>query len=214
MSAPELHLGDAETVADLTTYVGRARVLDPDGAVRLQASARTLAVWVGVLRGRGLTGEGTVLGLRVLPLAAPADLDKVVPLAAVSDRLARGLAGGTRLPVPPTTVRAGWAAVSPPRSGWQPLGGVSTTVLAQAARDGIAEVAQGVPDGAGSAAVDQLRARVWGRALPTGGGPDGLPAGVALGAHALGFLVGDTAQVLAAGRWFRLSTPAGHVLVR
>lgn len=212
MSNPPLQLDSAETLADLRTYVARARTLEDDGAVRLQASGTALATWVGVLKGRGMTGAGTVLGLRVLGLAEPAEVDEVVELRAVSDRLARMDSEHLRLAVPPVQVRTSWAAVSPPRRGWQPVGEVAVDVLRQAARDGIAEVTEGAPEGSRAAAVEQLRQRVWSRALPLHGGADGLPAGVALGGHALGFLEGESAQVLTNGRWFRVSTAAGHVL--
>lgn len=214
-AAPHLHLVDSDTVADLATYLARARTLEDDGAVRLQAHGRSLAVWVGVLKGRGVTGQGTVLGLRVLELTEALELDEVVPLSAVTDRLARMRDdGGLALAVPPVTRHTSWAAISPPRSGWAPLGEVAVDRLTQVAQDGIAEIAQGAPEGSGASAVESLRQRVWARSLPADGGADGLPAGVGLGAYALGFLVGDSARVFGAGRWFRVTTPAGHVLVR
>ena len=46
------------------TYAGRAKALDADGAIRLQAAGVVLAAWVGVLQGSGILAEGTVLGLR------------------------------------------------------------------------------------------------------------------------------------------------------
>lgn len=208
----DLQLADADTRADLSTYCARARALDGDGALRLQANGLTLAVWVGVQAAHDLSGRGTTLGLRVVALAEPADLDTVVPTAAVGDRLARE-ENQLRLGVPPQQVRAAWASVSPPRAGWRPAGSVAVTVLREAANEGIAEIAQGAPTGSGSAAVHDLRRRVWGRPLP-GERPETLPASVAFAAYALGFLVGDTAQVFTAGRWHRVSTPVGHVLCR
>lgn len=208
-----VHLLDQETRSDLSTYLSRARLLDEDGAVRLQASGRTLAVWVGVLKGRGVAGEGTVIGLRVLGLAEPATVDEVVSLSAVADRLARP-GDSTELAVPPAPVRTSWAAVSPPRAGWQPVGQVPVARLRQVADDGIAEIAVGAPDGSGGAAVERLRQRVWSRPIDTEDGADGLLSGVAFAAKGLGFLVGEQAQVFSSGRWFRVSTTGGHVLVR
>lgn len=204
-----LHLLDEETRADLTTYVARARRID-DGAVRLQATGRALAAWVGVLAGRGLAGDGTVIGLRVLPLAEAGDEDAVVPLSAVADRLARS----RDLEMPPTRMRAAWAAISAPRGGWQLIGEISVETLRTVAAEGISQISAGAPEGSGAAAVESLRHRIWGRGMSAPGGADGLPAGVAFAAEALGFLVGDSAAVHAAGRWHRVSTPAGHVLVR
>lgn len=208
-----LRLADAATRADLVTYVARARQLDGDGAMRLQAVGGALAAWVGVLDGQGLTREGTTLGLRVLPLAEPAQLDVVVPMAGLADRFAHE-PGGTTLPVPPTEVRVGWAAVSPPQGGWQLVGQLSVETLKDVATAGIAEVTAGAPEGSGAHAVEALRRAVWSRPIATSDGPDGLPSGVAFAAYTLGFAVGETAQVYAAGRWHRITTPAGHVLVR
>lgn len=211
-----LHLSDPETLADLATFTGRAATLDEDGAIRLQADGSTLAAWVGVRKGRGLLGEGTVVGLKVLPLAAAARVDTVVPLRAVLDRVARLRPRAvTAFDIPPTTVRTSWAALTPPRSGWAPLGTVPIATLLTAARAGIEEVATGTPSGAGAAAVELLQQRVWSRAVDNvTGGADGLPAGAALGIHALGFGVGVDAAVFGTARWHRVSTPVGHVLVR
>lgn len=208
---PVLRLADGPTRADLATYVARARRLEEDGAIRLQASGTTLAAWVGVVKGRGLLGEGTTVGLRVLALREPADVDVVVPLAAVADRLARS-SDATDLPLPPMTVRTSWAALSPPRSGWRPLTRVPVATLQAAADDGIRELAAATP---GPAVQQELRRQqVWSAGLALPAAADGLSAGVAFGAHVLGFLVGEQATVFAAGRWHRLTTDAGHVLVR
>ncbi|HYN30451.1 MAG TPA: hypothetical protein VES95_11400 [Dermatophilaceae bacterium] len=221
--ADELLLVDEAALADLGRYAVRARALDESGAVRLTASGLVLAAWVAVLPGTGLLGEGVVLGLRTAALAEPAELDVTVPLGAVTDRVRRP-GGGARFPVPPTTVHAPWTSLTPPRSGWRREGTVAVSVLAAAAREGIADVARGTPPGAGAAAVGALRARVWGRAVPldepvTGGtpapAPRGVPAGGAFAAYGLGFLPpSGAATVHVTGPWVRLSTPAGHVLMR
>ena len=112
-----LVLTDHDSLLDLGRYAARARALDADGAVRLQAVGSVLATWVGVLPGTGLLGTGTTLGLRTSALAEPAELDVLVPLAAVTDRVARD-GEAAILPVTPMRVNAAWAAVSPPRGGW------------------------------------------------------------------------------------------------
>lgn len=213
-----LHLLDAETVADLRTYVARAKRHDDDGAIRLQAvpagDGGVLAAWTCVLPGAGLARTGLVLGLRTLPLATVDEpLDTVVALAGLTDRFARG--AGAELPVPPTETSAAWAAVSPPRGGWEPLGTVPAGRLSTTARAGIVEVATGTPDGAGAAAVADLRGRVWGRPVH---GADSVTAGAAYGMHVLGFLGADPGDELVpvhrSGPWTRLSTPRGYVLAR
>ena len=209
-----LRFADGEALADLGTLVGRAKSVDPDGAIRLQAHGRTLAAYVGVLPGSGLLAEGAVVGLRTMPLAEESEVDATVSLAAVSDRLARrdGTPGPVLLDVPPVTVRAAWAAVAPPRSGWERVGSLAADVVNEAAREGIEEVAQGTPDQAGGHAVAALRQRVWQRSTTT---VPPFPAGGAFAAYVLGFTSpGTEVTVFAHGRWTRLSMPAGHVLVR
>lgn len=206
----ELRFPDAHGLDDLRTYVARAKAADEDGAVRLQASGTTLAAYVGVLPGRGLMGEGAVIGLRAMPLAEPAELDTTVSLASVTDRLARE--GGATLSVPPTTVSVGWAAMAPPRGGWERVGALTAEEVYAVAREGIAQVASGSPADAGGAAVTALRRHVWGRLTTT---TPPVPAGGAFAAYALGFAApGSEVTVWTHGRWTRLSTPAGHVLIR
>lgn len=206
-----LVLTDHDSLLDLGRYAARARALDADGAVRLQAVGSVLAAWVGVLPGTGLLGTGTTLGLRTSALAEPASLDVLVPLAAVTDRVAHEGEPAV-LPVPPMRVNAAWAAVSPPRGGWEPRPSISPEALQRSASEGIAEVTSGAPDGSGAAAVAALRAQVWRR--PVDGAPH-VPAALAFAAYALGFLSpGVEPTVAQNGPWTRLSTPAGHALTR
>jgi hypothetical protein len=224
---------DLQDLDDLRTYVARAKAADEDGAIRLQATGRTLAAYVGVLPGSGLMAEGVVIGLRAMPLAEPAELDVTVSLAAVTDRLARE--GGTTLDVPPATVSVAWAAMAPPRGGWERVGAITADEVCAVARQGIEEVASGAPADAGGAAVAALRKQVWGRLTNT---TPPVPAGGAFAAYVLGFVQRDGGEsdgvkgegvraegvrgegpevpvtVWAHGRWTRLSTPAGHVLIR
>jgi hypothetical protein len=214
----DLVFPDAQGLDDLRTFVSRAKAADPDGAIRLQATGHTLAAYVGVLPGSGLMAEGVVIGLRAMPLGEPAAVDATVPLAALTDRLARD--GGSTLAVPPVTVRVAWAAMAPPRGGWERVGALASDEVHAVARQGIEEVAHGAPPDAGGAAVAALRRQVWGR-LTTTSPP--VPAGGAFAAYVLGFVSGpgvgapgptSELTVWAHGRWTRLSTPAGHVLIR
>ena len=206
-----LHLADAETLADLATLVARAKAVDPEGAIRLQAHGRTLGAYVAVLPGSGLMGEGAVVGLRAMPLAEESRADVTVPLAAVTDRLARRDPAAV-LSLPPVTVRAAWAAVAPPRSGWERVGALSAEVVNAVAREGIEEIARGAPPSAGGHAVTALRRQVWQRCTTTS---PPFPAGAAFAAYVLGFTApGSEVTVFTHGRWSRLSTPVGHVLVR
>lgn len=202
-----LRLVDADSWRDLATFVARAKYLDTGGAARLVGHGDVLAVYVSPLHGGGAP---VVLGLRTYALAEPSDVDVVVELAALIDRLARPAAEPV-LAVPPVPAAGvSWAGVSPPRTGWTPIGSVPAGALAAAARNGVAEVAAGVPDVAGGPAVARLRAAVWSRPLE---GTD-VPSGAAFAADGLGFLGGEPVVVLTAGPWQRLTTPRGHVLAR
>jgi hypothetical protein len=205
----ELRFGDSDALEDLGTYVARARSLDVDGAIRLQCRGTALAAYVDVLPGHGPVMTGAIIGLRVIALAEPADVDVTVSLASVAERLAR--ARPLTFSIPPTTVRVGWAAMAPPRSGWEVVGDVTVEDLRAAAIQGIAEIARGVPPGSGAQVVAVLRQRVWARDSQT---TPPIPTGAAFAAHALGFLTQHSARVFAHGRWTRLSTASGHVLVR
>lgn len=216
-SDPVLDFADVESLQDLGTFVGRARTVSGEGSIRLQVSGTVLAAWVCVLPGRGVLGQGVVLGLRTMPLVpGSADLDVTVPLAAVSDRMARRASTGdtsTLLPVPPMQVAEKWTALTPPRSDWEPTDPISGDLLLEVARDGIAEITQGAPEGSGGLAVTALRERVWGRTVseehPT------VTAGTGLAAYSLGFVrPGQQVPAFRSGPWLRLSTPAGHILTR
>lgn len=253
----EVRLTDAFDVADLETFVSRARTADPGGAIRLAVHGSVLLVTVRLVPGSGLFGAGGVLGLRAFSVQ-PADpgesgasqvppVDVVVAADAVMDRLARmKRSGDLTLAVPPVQVVAPWAGHAPPRSGWDPVARLDVTALRAVADSGIAEIATGAGGpavggpSAGALAVDELRRRVWIRPAPDLAGG---PAGLAFGAHVLGFLPGtkasgqgqgqgqgqaqeqgqgqaqeqgqaDAPVLYRASPWWRLSTPAGHVIAR
>ena len=90
------------------------------------------------------------------------------------------------------------------------MGDLSVADLKTVAIQGIAEIAQGAPEGSGAAVVAALRQRVWARDSQT---TPPIPSGAAFAAYALGFLTQQSARVFAHGRWTRLSTATGHVLV-
>lgn len=206
-----LHFTDPRDLADLRTFATRARSID-DGAIRFQATGPVLAAYVCVLRPR-LLGEATptILGLRTVALARPAETDVTVPLSAVLDRLARAGEHDVELPLPPVTVTEPWAGVGAPRGGWEHLGTLPDAALRRSAEEGIAEVADLIPDKPGALIVNNARASVWGRELPE---TAGLPAGAAFAALTLGFLADGEQTLFRAGRWFRLSGTRGHVLAR
>ena len=209
----ELMLADAGTLADLRTFVSRARTAD-DGAIRLQGAGHVLAAYVCVMRAK-LLGEGTptILGLRTMALSAPSTLDVTVSLGSVADRLARMEGADLSLPVPPMTVNESWAGVSAPRSAWQEVTTVDAEKLIEVAKEGVREIGQIIPINPGALIVNNARAAVWGR--PMTGVEGSIPGGAAFAAYALGFLApGENATIFSSHRWLRLSTPRGHILVR
>ncbi|MFC4903815.1 hypothetical protein [Kocuria oceani] len=217
-----LPLTDPRDVADLRTFLTRARGVDPQGAVRFQARGRAVGAYVCVLEPHGLLDRTpTVLGLRTAALAREHDLDVTVPLGGVLDRMPRQGQEQAEVGLPPMDAAVSWAGIAPPLSGWTPVGAVAGDAVRETARAGIAEVARTVPTDAGAAVVDTVRSQVWSRssgwaevlAGRLGGAP--VPDGAAFAAYSLGFLrPGAEVAVAENGRWVRLSTPGGHVLTK
>lgn len=216
-----LEIADPLALKDLAAFTSLAQRLDADGAMRLHVSSSVLVVTVAPLYPHGI-GDSTplVLAMRMLRLTGPGldGLDEVVPLANLKDRFARE-ENGTELPVPPNSVLASWAGIAPPKGGWQWADSVSAVQLRRTAEVGIAEIAEGAPEGAGSHAVKALRSRVWSRAIDSSAGT-GMPGGLAFAADALRFLPGseqaadEEFAVMESAGWLRLVTPGGHLLTR
>jgi hypothetical protein len=209
-------LVDEQSAVDLQSFLNRARRLDPDGMVRLRAFGDVLAAYVAPIFAGSLMDSGpTVLGLRTSELAAPAEIDVVVPIAAVQERLAR------LIDSPETkefkvqlveTARAPWAGISPPRQGWVAMGTINETRLTQIARDGIAEVAAAIPESVGGPIAARIRGEVWGRGIDL---ESMVPTGAAFAAAGLGFLTeNEEVGLFHADGWIRLSSMHGHVLAK
>lgn len=219
-------LQDRQDAADLATYLSRARSVDPQAAVRLQGLDRVLAAWVSVIHPAGLLDTApVVLGLRTMSLAQSCELDVTVAAAAITDRLARetGAHGSDDAPVwisaPPQEASASWAGIVAPRTGWHSLGSVPAHRVRDVAHRGIRTVSDSVPTDSGAAVVQKVRARVWGAGSGWGPleGPE-IPDGAAFALDVLGFIPASESDVHvaaeASGQWVRLSTDAGHVLVK
>lgn len=208
-----LTFAEAAALQDLSTYVKRAKKIEQQG-IRLQAVGRVVAAWVPVMTPGSLVGRlPAVLGLRTMALAEDSSADVTVELDSITERLARLGGSDVELPLPPSQVNAPWAAVTPPRSGWESQGTVTDALLRETAEEGIRRIADTVPDTAGAAVVEQLREQVWGNAVTQ---EPQIPAGAAFGAYSLGFLgaEGETTQVHTLGRWTRLSSKGGFILAR
>ena len=211
-------LSDSLSLGDLQVYLSRAGRVE-DGSVRLVSAAGVLAVYTAILYPRGLLDSTpTVLGLRTFALSEPVELDVVVPVRSLLDRLVRLEAAVTDASAPVTVTvplqvsSVTWAGITPPRGGWKPHGSASAAVFEAAAREGIAEVAAAIPSGTGEQLVQRVRSEVWGRPIAA---LDFVPAGAAFAAVSLGFLAADEpVQLFETGPWTRLSTARGHILVR
>ena len=129
-------LTDSLSLGDLQVYLSRAARVE-DGSVRLISAAGVLAVYTAILYPRGLLDQSpTVLGLRTFALTEQVDLDKVVPVRSLLDRVARLLASAAAPVETPVTVTVPlevstvtWAGISPPRGGWQQQGETDAAVL-------------------------------------------------------------------------------------
>ncbi|PWJ66020.1 hypothetical protein B0H03_102163 [Rathayibacter iranicus NCPPB 2253 = VKM Ac-1602] len=212
-------LADPPSLSDLRVFLGRSARVE-DGAVRLLADDHVLAAYTPILQPRGLLDRSaTVLGLRVFALDESAGFDRVVPIRALSDRLAHlqwepGGAEGKPVVLPDgdDATAGSWAGVSPPRGGWVRREPVDPLVLDRVAREGINEIAAAVGSETGEHIVGRVRSSVWGRPL---NGFEDVPAGAAFALFALGFLdADDPVTLLESGAWRRLTSRRGHVLVR
>ncbi|MCP3425771.1 hypothetical protein NBM05_07055 [Rothia sp. AR01] len=211
MSDPSIMLADPAQSKDLATLLSRVRSIDDAAAVRLQARGSVLAAWVPVMSGETLLEQvPTVLGMRALHLAAPADLDLTVQASAILDRLARQEKAGGVLTLPPVEVRAAWAGVVPPAAGWERAGTVSAEEIDTASREGMRAVEAALPANPGAAVLSTVRSRIWGTQDERG-----IVTGAAFGATVLGFNdAAEAFELFTNGPWSRLSNRAGHILAR
>ena len=212
----EFVIADRASTLDLQAYLTRAKRLDPSGMVRIRAFGKVLACYVAPIFAGSLMEQGpTVLGLRTTELASEAEVDVVVPITAVLDRLAALAANdeswkGKYLVSLPDSVRAPWSGIQPPRSGWELIGEVSEELLTQIAKDGIAEVADSLPESVGGPIAARIRGEIWGRSMQ---GDSAVPTGAAFVAAGLGFLTeNEVVPIYETQGWVRLSPMNGHIL--
>ena len=207
-----LFFQDAKDLADLESYLAKAKRLDLAGLVKLRCFGDVLAVYVSPIYSGNLLGDGpTVIGIRTIQLARPAELDSAFEISAVLDRLAVDSVSETlELPRPPNPQRAAWTGITPPREGWEPTGEIPQSVITQWAKEGIAEVAATLPESIGSAIAGKVRLQIWGKSV---GLEFNFPSAAAFALAGLGFMKkGEQIAVYRTRGWVRLSTEHGHVL--
>lgn len=199
---------DADAAADALTFAGRAAAIEAEAGLRIVASSGVLVMTTGVLSPRGLLDTmPTILAMRVLPVDAELVCDVTVAATTL-----QGAASSAEVTLPETAMRAAWAGVTPPRTGWVRHSSLASSVLASRSQWGMAAVAHELPVDPGEDAVRAVRARIWGAADAD---LDGLPRGIAFAAVSMGFVHGEEdVPVLRAPGWTRLTLRRGHVLVR
>jgi hypothetical protein len=219
-----LTLPSEHDASDLSVFLERAAKLGCEH-VRLIGAGPALAAYVGVLVPSGLLDTApTVLGLRVVDRGLTGEVyasdaspehesflpvDTVVTIRGMLDRLARP---ELSFALPVGEAGIAWAGVSAPRSGWEALGSLSATDLEAIARSGIDEIAGS--NGLGTIIVTRARREVWGRAISSNPELKPLVAGAAFAAFGLGFLGEDEPVLSRSGKWMRVTTSRGHILVR
>ena len=207
-------LVDEQTARDLQSYLTRAKRLDPEGLVKLAAFGNILAAYVAPIFAVGLMDESpTIIGLRTSELAADAEIDTMVPIQSILDRLARAFeVGNFEIEIPPSSQRAAWAGISAPRSGWVEVDAIKEQELTEVARAGIKEIQETLPTSVGGPIAARIRGEIWGRGITA---HTRVPTGAAFVLAGLGFMTeGETVSIYETDRWVRLSTDFGHVLAR
>ena len=216
----DFQLLDKQTAEDLQSYLTRAKKMDEKGLVRLRAFGDLLTAYVAPIFSGGILDTGpTVLGLRTAQLKSEAEINILVPIAQVLDRLARSIENFDQDPEAQrlrfemeSSGKASWAGISPPRAGWAQVGTLPESLLTETARNGIAEVAETIPEAVGGPIAARIRAEVWGRSIDA---TSRVPAGAAFAAAGLGFLTrGEEVGLFHAPGWIRLSSHHGHVLAK
>lgn len=208
----QLRLLDHASRDDLRVFLERLQRAG-QAEVRLVTRGSVLAVFGCTQAPAGIMDTvPVVLVLRSFALgdepAIPVDL--TVLGRSLLDRIARMGVLGLALDLPDSVVAAAWAGVLPPTGGWSAAGVIDAGSLVEVAEQGIARVAQALPENPGEALVRKIRATVWDAEVAPG-----VPAAAAFAAEAMGFLREEIrVPVVRTLTWTRLDTSRGQVLVR
>ncbi|MFZ9744726.1 MAG: hypothetical protein ACO3BY_04325 [Aquiluna sp.] len=205
-----LRFPDPKDVADLQSFLLRAKRLDDDGVVKFRAFGDILACYVSPIYSGSLLADGpTVLGLRTIRLASQSELDSSYSISEVLEAIDQD---SSDLKLPKETARAAWTGVTPPRQGWEEFGTVSQEQITKWAKDGIDEVARTLPASVGSAIAARVRLGIWGKTVSL---EFNLPGGSAFAMAGLGFMQKDEEiRVFRTNGWVRLTSSYGHVMAK
>ena len=207
-----LFLNSAQQAGDLNNFLSRAKKMDDDGVVRLRAFGDVLAVSVAPIFTSSLFADGpTAIGMRTLKLSKPTELDSVVLLSEILQRLPKA-EENLQLEVPLDHKPASWTGISAPRNGWELIQEFTDEQVSEWAKKGIKDVAESLPDAVGGPVAARIRAQIWSRPVDIG---LMLPGAAAFAMAGLGFLVkGENVKAYRIKNWLRLSTSYGHVITR
>ena len=210
--ANQLVFQDPKDLVDLEAFLTRAKRLDEQGAVKFRCYGDVLAVYVSPIYSGSLISHGpTVLGLRTIKLAQLSEIDSTFAISSILERLAgSSLEANETLDLPPATIKVAWGGVIAPRQGWEPSGELAQSQISQWAKDGIAEVANTLPESVGSSIAARVRLQIWGKSV---GLEYNLPGAAAFAMAGLGFMQkGEVIKVYRTAGWVRLTSQYGHVL--
>ena len=209
---PAISFQSLQDVQDLGSYLGRAKRLDEDGAVKFRAFGDVLAIYVSPIYSGSLLSDGpTVLGLRTIKLARSVELDSSYALGEILERLAAPKVDQMlQVELPASPVRPAWSGVTPPRQDWEELGEISQSQISEWAKAGIAEVASTLPSEVASVLAAKVRLGIWGKTVSL---EYRLPGAAAFAMAGLGFMQKDEQiRVYGTKGWVRLTANHGHVL--
>lgn len=209
---PPIFLNSAQQASDLTNFLSRAKKMDEDGVVRLRAFGDVLAVSVAPIFTSSLFADGpTAIGMRTMKLAKATEVDSVVSLGEVLQRLPKATES-LELDLPIDHKPASWTGISAPRNGWELVQEFTDEQVSEWAKKGIKDVAESLPDSVGGPVAARIRAQIWSRPVDIG---LMLPGAAAFAMAGLGFLVkGENVRAYRTKNWLRLSTSYGHVITR
>lgn len=222
---------DLQDARDLDQFLTRAAGVR-EGVARLIARGSVAALHVAAAFPLMLGAPAPVfIAQRGVRLAVPAELDVVVPMAELRDRLARlarsestsasGAGSGAepaaghavQLDVPPSRPSAPWTSLVPLGAHWEAAGAVSDDAWVAAARGVASRVQAALPQDPGQPVVFAARDAVWNSPEDSLG--EGVISGAPFLAHAYGFLTpGGSSALFTAGAWRRLSARGGTLLWR
>ncbi|MFE0138369.1 hypothetical protein ACFWY6_43540, partial [Streptomyces sp. NPDC059037] len=166
-----------------------------------------------------LGGPPPIVALAIRPagIAKPYEygLDTSMDVTVSAGELLESVDPAGSAGVPEAVTGPPWAGVLPPRGGWRSEAGLPGMgelrgLVAAAVAEFKARVEELPAERRVRAELDQVGREIWSRSI----GDTGLPVRAAHAAQALGFLRGESLDLLSSGAWLRLRTSYGSVAVR